>query len=254
MTREKSNSGPLLRRGLVVLALAATIGKSEADLVCLQEVNRGCEEALRKKLGKTYPHMIFKYGRKYNGFAFLSKRKLENLRLLKPVEFFNTWIVETQLAGRRLQVANVHLHALSPKKQGGLMGVLKAFQRTEEIRAREIVNIHKHLKKDLPAILAGDLNSPESFAAPGFLKSKGFLDSFASVTEDPNSHITWHWKRRGQKLGFRIDYIFHPKSMRTLESRVLKSAASDHYLLVSRLEWAPKTQPNKGIQDTSKSD
>ncbi len=242
------------RDNLDLEALAANIRASKADLVCLQEVNRECEKELRKRLGKEYPHAIFRYGRKYNGFAFLSGRKLENLRMVKPVEFFNTWIVETELAGRRVQVANVHLHALNPRKGNGLTEVLKALWRTEGVRAREIVNIHKHLARELPAIIAGDLNSPESFAAPGFLKSKGMVDSFASVTKDPNSQITWHWKWRGQELGFRIDYIFHPKSMRTLESRVLKSKASDHYLLVSRLEWAPKPQPGKEIRSTGKSD
>ncbi len=236
------------RDNLDLEALAAMIAKSKADLVCLQEVNRECEKALRKKLGKVYPHMIFKYGRKYNGFAFLSKRKLENLQRVKPVEFFNTWIVETELVGRRVQIANVHLHALNPRKGNGLTEVLKALWRTEGVRAKEIANIHKHLKKDIPAIIAGDLNSLESFAAPRYLKSKAFVDSFAAVTKDPNSHITWFWRWKGQDLGFRIDYIFHPKSLRTLESRVLKSKASDHYLLVSKLAWTPKALPTKAIR------
>lgn len=236
------------RDNLDLKELAATVRSSGADLVCLQEVNRECEKLLRRELGKDYPNAVFRYGKKYNGFAFLSKGRLENLRMVKPVEFFNAWAVETELAGRRLQVANVHLHALNPRRSDSPMEVLRALRRTEGVRAREIANIHERLKPEVPAIIAGDFNSLESFAAPTYIKSKDFIDSFASVTKDPNAQATWHWKWQGRELGFRIDYIFHQKSLQTLRSRVIQSKASDHYLLVSHLAWTPKPLNNSEIK------
>jgi len=37
---------------------------------------------------------------------------------------------------------------------------------------------------------------------------------------------------------FRFDYIFPSRDIRTLESRIVPSDASDHDLVVSRLGWA----------------
>ena len=219
---------------------AETIRKSGADLVCIQEANAESEEFLTRELAEEYPHAAFRYGRRYNGFGFLSKVEIGELKLIKAVEFFNTWTTEIDFDGRPLRIVNVHLHALNPRKGNEPLQILEALRKTENIRAKEITNVCQRLNPDMPSIIIGDFNSLSGFCAPGFLKENGFIDSFASVNEDPNSHTTWHWKWKGKDLGFRIDYLFHPESLSTLESRVEKSDASDHYLLVSKLKWTPK--------------
>ena len=49
------------------------------------------------------------------------------------------------------------------------------------------------------------------------------------------------------ELPLRIDYIFHTRHLRTLESRILQSDASDHHLLVSRLQWIERERGGQKV-------
>lgn len=100
----------------------------------------------------------------------------------------------------------------------------------------QIGHIYEHLSDKMPAIILGDFNSGSTFCAPEFLKARGFTDSFSSVTENADEHFTWHWPHEGVDWRFRLDYIFHRGGgIRTLESRIVPTEASDHYLVISTL-------------------
>ncbi|MCR4415178.1 MAG: hypothetical protein NUV77_22380, partial [Thermoguttaceae bacterium] len=72
---------------------------------------------------------------------------------------------------------------------------------------------------------------------------KGFIDSFASVTEEPDEHPTWRWPVGRGELTLRLDYIFHTRELKTVESKVLASRASDHSMVFSRLRWEAAEKP-----------
>jgi endonuclease/exonuclease/phosphatase family metal-dependent hydrolase len=219
------------------------IRSAKADLVCMQETNPGSERAIRKALSREYPHMRFtKNVRFSSGFAILSKTRLSGLRFLKPkFGFFGTLLAGVELGGRKVRVASVHLEPIVPRDGEGAAGVLALFLRTEGIHLKEIERITKGLPKGVPAIIAGDLNSASFGSAPRFLKGRGFVDSFAAVTPNPDAQTTWHWKYAGTDWRFRIDYVFHSSDMRTIESRLVDAPSSDHKLAVSRLGW-PETR------------
>jgi endonuclease/exonuclease/phosphatase (EEP) superfamily protein YafD len=89
-------------------------------------------------------------------------------------------------------------------------------------------------------IIAGDFNSIATFAAPQTLLKNGFVDSFAECNKNPESLPTWHWPMKNGELSLRVDYIFHSKDFQATETGVIKSDASDHSLIFSRLKWADK--------------
>jgi len=237
--------------------IAATIRKSQADLVCLQETNARSEQYLRKHLKDVYPHARFRRGSQAGGFGFLSKAPLQKVKYL-PRKFghFGTYLCQVTLGGRAVQVANVHLVATNPPRKADLAGLWDLQQKTESVRAKEIAYVHGKLPRKVPVILAGDLNSSPGWEAPRFLKNKGFIDSLASARADHASVVTWKWAR-GDRAALRLDYLFHTKEIRTVSSKVLTSEASDHSLVVSEMTWLsdpasrPTTRPGAETKDAA---
>ena len=218
-----------------------TISQSKADLVCLQETNRQSELYLRRRLGRTYRHMTFRHSLGAGGFGFLSKSPVRKRRYLpRRHGVFGTWIAEVKLGGREVQIANVHLLPTIPRRGQNAKQLLKLFVKTEGIRRREIAHIHSKLRPNVPTILAGDINSIPGLPVTRYLAARGMIDSFRSAAPKEANGFTWHWPWRGIELRQRFDYIFHTADVKTCASEVIRSEASDHYLLVSTLTWAPK--------------
>jgi len=221
--------------------IVQTIGKADADVVCVQENTAASRNHLTRHLKRLYPHMRFRDGRYAEGFAFLSKVPITDLKFLpRTAGYFGTWLCRVRLGGRQIQIANVHLRPTIPPGEAKLKELWKLLVRTERIRLREIAALHKQLSKTLPVIVAGDFNAPPMLPSAAFLTERGFTDSFASGNEDAPRHSTWWWRSGDVVWRFRLDYIFHSRQMRTQSSQILPSNASDHYLVVSRLSWVPK--------------
>ena len=143
-----------------------------------------------------------------------------------------------KLGATTIQITNVHLQPSTVTNQKNLNELSQHLQEMEAIRAKEIAYVQEKISTKLPVIVCGDFNSTSSMSAPKFLTAKGFTDSFAAVTDKPDEQPTWHWPVGPLELRLRIDYIFHSPHFQTRESRILVSAASDHYLLVSKLKLA----------------
>jgi endonuclease/exonuclease/phosphatase family metal-dependent hydrolase len=229
----------ILYKNVDLPKLVAVIREARADLVALQETNAESEKFLRRQLGDVYPHMMFREGaRAAGGFGFLSRSALQNPQFLDPLPgCCGAWVAEVKLAGSNTQIVSVHLATPKTGKLATILGAAQMFQDVEEIHAKEITRIHEAMNRQLPAIVLGDFNSLSTFRPPTFLSQHGFTDSFAAVTEKPDDHPTCHYSVRGTDFKFRIDYIFHTSQLRTAASHVVPSDASDHSMVVSRLEW-----------------
>ena len=218
---------------------AETIARADADVVCLQETNQASEAHFRRVLKKTYPHMHFRGHRGKFGaerFGFLSRYPITSQVFVPPKHgLFGAYIAHVKMRDAELQVVNVHLQPVILPRNAGLREAVSAFAAMEKTHAKEISHIFERIRADRPAIIAGDFNSLSTFRAPSFLKKKGFVDSFAQVHDSPDSQPTWHWRFRKGEWSLRIDYIFHSRHLRTAESAVVKSNASDHYLVTSVL-------------------
>jgi endonuclease/exonuclease/phosphatase family metal-dependent hydrolase len=217
-------------------ALARTIRETKAELVALQETNPESERFLRRELGGVYRHMTFRGGNRSDGFGFLSQSTLRNFAFVDPLPGWRgAWIAEAALGGTNVQFVSVHLATPRIKGPPSLAGVMKAFQEAEDIHAREIRSLHAQISTNLPVVVLGDFNSFSFFTAPVFLREHGYVDSFAAVTPEADQKGTWLTKNGEVDLQFRIDFIFHTQDLRTRESRILRSQASDHFPVVSRL-------------------
>lgn len=225
-----------------------TISRSNADLVCLQETNRQSELYLRRHLGRTYRHMTFRHSAAAGGFGFLSKSPVLNrMYLPRSHGVFGAWLAQVKLGGRDVQIANVHLLPTIPRRGQNARQLLKLFVETEGARGREIAHIHSKLRANVPTILAGDLNSIPGLPVTRYLAARGMIDSFRSAAPKEADGFTWHWPWRGTELRQRFDYIFHTADVKTCASQVIPSEASDHYLLVSVLTWAPKEASSRPV-------
>lgn len=223
-------------------AIATNIYKSRADVVCLQEVTNTAASQLRKKLKQVYPYSHFHPSGGPTGCGFLSRTPLKKI-VYVPKKYgpFGTLMCQTDLAGKTVQIANVHLVATAPGRKRNPLSLLKLLASTELTRGKEIVYLYMKTDGNVPLVVAGDLNSPPGWTAAAFLTSQGLIDSLASVRADHEQIVTWSWGRKGISVGLRIDYIFHGPQFTTLDAEVLTSSASDHSLQVSTLKWAPKS-------------
>ncbi|MFB3891901.1 MAG: endonuclease/exonuclease/phosphatase family protein [Phycisphaerae bacterium] len=224
-------------------AVVETIRKADADFVAIQEANEASVAYFRKELGKDYPHIVGDAldpsgGR---GLAILSRTPLTDRRYLPPqFAWCGTQFVTAQLGGRKVLAVNVHLISTSPIK-ADLKSMAALFTATEGTRIKEIKRIVENLPKDqdAPIIMLGDFNSPSRLSAPQYLLASGFIDSMGAITSDPDMHPTWRWEQRPDLLRIRLDYVFHTPQLRTLDCRIIPCDASDHYPVVSTLQWRP---------------
>ena len=226
-----------------------TILKSGADIVAIQETTVKQARHFRRHLRKTYKHMRFHTGKWADGFGFLSKKPLAKLTYLpRKHGCFGTWIAEAKLAGKTVQLANVHLYPTIPRKGDKLLDILKLISATEDLRTREIARICGKAWRKRPVILLGDFNSPPYLRVRRYILDRNYTDSFAAVAPNgPRSH-TWRTNWRGTVWKQTLDYIYHSPHIRTLASRVIASDASDHNLLLSELTWAPERAAGAATQ------
>ena len=222
--------------------MVGTIEQADADIVCLQETTGQSEAHIRRTLGKRYPQVHFEghEGRfAAERFGFLSRHPIKQLSFLPPKHgLFGAYVAQVALKDRNVQIVNVHLQPAILRRGGGLAQAYAALVAMEQTHEKEISYLFERIDKDLPTLILGDFNSVSTFHAPTFLKERGLADSFAQVHEEPDAHFTWHWPLKYGQWSLRIDYIFHSPHFATRESRILRSEASDHYLLTSTLSLA----------------
>lgn len=223
------------------------IGESDADVVALQEVTDRSEAYVREHLGAEYPHMVFQ-GRPgawaAQGFGLISKDPIGKAEYLPPEHgLFGVQLVEVDVGGRPVCFANVHLQPVRVHEARNMGDLLRAVLAAEDIHRAEIAWVHEALavKSGLdagaPTVILGDFNSMSAFAAPTFLREHGLTDSFAAVTDDADAQPSWEWPTRAGRLRARIDYIWHNAALRTVASRIIRNDSSDHFLVVSELEF-----------------
>jgi endonuclease/exonuclease/phosphatase (EEP) superfamily protein YafD len=223
-------------------AVLSAIAEADADILCLQETTRNSERFLRRKLAGTYPefHAAGHKGKHFaERFVIASKVKLRDVVFVPPRHGpfgFHHAIISFE--GIDIQIVNVHLLPFVVPKNSTFADAMKAGIATETVHAAEIAAILNVAKGDKPAIVAGDFNSLSTFSAPVALIDSGFTDSYASVHENADTHPTWQWPTRQMPLRLRIDYIFHSKHFRTIDSAIVRREGSDHSLVVTTVEIA----------------
>ncbi|MFP4107397.1 MAG: endonuclease/exonuclease/phosphatase family protein [Phycisphaerae bacterium] len=218
-----------------------TIRDADADIVCLQEAAGKFQPYIRKHLRKQYPHMIFR-GRM--GVGILSKHPIGLWRHVRPGPGRNDKLIcMTKIDGKTFVIANLHLEPTVPDANGGLSGAIRQYLQKEKIRKKEMQRVLKALPKGKPVILVGDMNSLPGSAALTLIRDHGLADSYQDANPKGLNDPTWHHNHNGTELAYRLDYIYHDETFKTLTSKIVKSDASDHYLVLGRFRWTPEKEP-----------
>lgn len=224
-------------------AVAEIIRKIHADVVAIQELNSESQDFLARQLGKEFK-FIYPHPTKFvGGFEILSRLAVKGVRYLPNQGYFETQVGQIDWDGKKVQIVNVHLCPTLPTDAKNLKAVMETFEKAEEVRTREIQFIFKNIKPGMATIMLGDFNSFSNMFAIEFMKGKKYIDSSASMTLVPELHPTWHWPKANntdKEWKFRLDYILHTPDIETTRSRVIVAGPSDHYPVVSELQWSTK--------------
>lgn len=209
--------------------IAKLIVDARADIVGLQEVDRGCERTQKRDLPAELA--------KLTGMTVRFDKNIPN----QGGEYGNAVLTKFPIKSAK----NTHLKSFANGEQRGVQ------QLVLDVRGREVLFMNTHLdaRRDpaereysagelrsivtaagsLPVILVGDFNSaPE---APAIAKVREFLtDTWPSLSKDPGFTIPV------KKPSRRIDYVWITRStVEPLTMNIPYSEASDHLPVVAEL-------------------
>lgn len=208
----------------------AAIQAGAADVVFLQETTPGWEAALRRELGRRYPHQAYRHSGGAGGLAILSRHRFrESSYLAAPGDWFPAWrvIVESPLGP--LQVLQVHLRPPVSDRGSWVSGYFT----TGGYRRGEIAHFARDLRRDLPTLVVGDFNEAAGGKAVRFLEEQhGLRDVLERFSPGAT---TWHWQTSVGRIRLQLDHILHDARLRPLDARVLRAGRSDHYPVVALL-------------------
>jgi endonuclease/exonuclease/phosphatase (EEP) superfamily protein YafD len=214
---------------------AGVVERSGADLVALQETTPRWEALLRRRLGRRYPHMLFRRGGGAGGMGILSRYPVREVGWYSPPPggWFPAWLLRVQTPRGPLQVLNVHLRP--PLGPSGVSSLPVTYFSTRAVRLREIRQHLSSVSGKLPLVVLGDFNEADSGRAVRYLARKGLRSALARYD---SRTATWQWRTSLGTVRSRLDHIFHSRHLRCLGAQVLGEAASDHFPVEAVLAWS----------------
>lgn len=220
--------------------VATAIAATQADVVCLQETNAESERFLRGQFSMRYPHQAYHGSVGQGGFGVLSVVPLSDFRVIPPTHgLFGSWLFRAVWTDTFVEFAVVHLHPPDVDQATSLAGVMRMFERSEEIQSREIAALWQHLNPDRPLVVLGDFNGFASGPAVGFLRDRGLSDAVAARGDREGRVCTWSPPGLDGLLCLRIDHVLYSRHFRSDSVRVVPTRASDHRPLVVTLQLNP---------------
>jgi len=219
------------------LATIAAIRKSDADIVCLQEVHPQWEAMIRGRLAELYPSMIFHHHKHpAGGLVVLARRSLEKRAVFCPPSgWFPAMLVQAETPIGTVDVLTVHLRP--PVSEGGSV-TLPALAYAPRIHRQEIEQVMVATKPTRPLIVCGDFNENDDGAAMRWLRKQGLADALARFNLTSN---TWHWTTGPIYLSARYDHILFSPELDCLSAHVTPCESSDHRPVTAVFQAKPLT-------------
>jgi endonuclease/exonuclease/phosphatase family metal-dependent hydrolase len=209
--------------------IAKVVLDANADIVGLQEVDRGCERTQRRDLpaelakltgmtaqfDKNIPHQGGEYGNAVLTRFPIRRAKNTPLKSFANGEQRGVQQLVLDVRGREVLFMNTHLDARRDPAE-------------REHSAADLGKIAAAAGA-MPVILVGDFNAPPE--APSIVKVREFLtDTWPLVSKEGGFTIPANQPRR------RIDYVWiTTNSIEPLKMGVLRSEASDHLPIIAEL-------------------
>lgn len=215
-----------------VRRIADLIKREQADIVALQEVDKGVERTMRRDLPAEFATLTgltcvfsnnFPYQGGEYGNAVLSRfpiKRWANLhyKMLRPGEQRGILQLVLDVHGRELVFMDTHID-------------FRGDDAERLLNAAEIQELIQQYRGQ-PMILCGDFNDTPA-SRPCRKIAENFIDAWASVGEGDGFTIP------AGRPAKRIDYIWiaNDDSLVPLKARVPDSAASDHLPVVAELRF-----------------
>lgn len=231
------------RPGEDIESVAKFLLSQKADILCLQEVERGYDGGVQVEPPPNFTELKGLLQGYYGVFGYPIKNKCEipfglGLAIFSrsPLEDFEridlpAAAIEFEFAGKK-RCASSRLLIGARTKIGGaevriLNTHLQAFfmvgSTSDEHRGQRDIVESRLLRENGPAILAGDMNSAPEEGLVAQFEATGFSAVQKSVPT---------WKRRP----YVVDHIFHNAPLRLLEQKVVATDVSDHDAVVADFE------------------
>ncbi len=253
---EKSGNGWNDRKELC----GDVIARCNGDVICLQECYGKQLDYLKQRLPE-----FDSYGLARPEKEFIpSNAILYHRGRYELISAGGMWLSETpHIAGSiswdsaRPRLANwVHLR---DRKSGKELRVWNTHfdhigQEARREQARVLLEAIKSLEPTrIPQLIVGDLNSTATHPAIKAIRKAGFVDTYGAIhgPEDPGytAHAFQGVKRAtsGKKPGGKIDWIFTPSNVKTLEAEIIRDERdgrypSDHYFVTAVIELPEKSK------------
>ncbi|MDR1584507.1 MAG: endonuclease/exonuclease/phosphatase family protein [Prevotellaceae bacterium] len=225
--------------------IADFINNENPDIICLQEfyTNDNVTEQLFASLLSEYKyHTVFYSVKRKNSSYGIATFSRYPIKMELEIPFENTanaaMYTDIDVNGKIIRIYNVHLQSIKLNINNLFSGKHNRIEEIEEAssrlktafikRAGQVDIMAKHIKvSPYPAIICGDFNdTPMSYT---YNKLKGNrLDSFCEAGKGMPSTY-----RLSVVPFFRIDYILHDKTIKSLNYAVHKIDYSDHYPISS---------------------
>ncbi|MEU2288877.1 endonuclease/exonuclease/phosphatase family protein [Streptomyces sp. NPDC013178] len=197
-------------------ALIAAVRREKPDLVFVEECEYGCQAAVTRELGQTYPHRRAVAGGTSVGSVVLSRFPLTPAPAVPGHMGMPGAVADVDGHAVRLQLA----HPMPPLPRQ------VALWKRELGRLRDFAAAHRD---DGPLILAGDFNASQDHAAFRRILDTGLHDAARLAGE----HRRPSWPARtAPTLGAQIDHVLVSEEFSASRARFLDLPDTDHRSLV----------------------
>jgi len=245
-------------------AIFDLLAREQADVLCFQEFFHSekkkffpTKDTILKFLPNVHYHERYTHalgGQQYFGVALFSKYPIVRKGYVPFSSDANNFCIYADLLveGDTIRVYNSHLQSIRLKPEDYDLANGKTEQseiddagkriarrlksafvkRQEQVdRVAESIRASPH-----PVILCGDFNDPPVSYTYETL-TELLEDSFVACGNGiGNTYI-------GEFPSFRIDYVLHSESLKTIAYRTLDEKLSDHHAITATLEWPKRVTP-----------
>lgn len=215
------------------------VDAAQPDILCLQEMTPELAEMFKIRFGKRYPHRYFKPGRMTQGVGIASRHPLlDGTVLTLGLTYLPAVSATVRTESGLIRVACVHLMPPFARFKKSV-NVWKRYFRNQAIRMGQVAELLKHLdRRDIPAIILGDMNELPGQLAVSLIGAAGFADACGGVAA--RCGPTWPGGVIPLPAMFRIDHI-HGRGVSFDGTAALEAGGSDHYPVAARFRIGDRT-------------
>jgi endonuclease/exonuclease/phosphatase family metal-dependent hydrolase len=210
------------------------VATTNADVICLQEINAAWQASLIARYETDYPYRLFHPLDGPDGLGILSRFPLEDYGVRTvPEGWHPAWHVVAITPAGPVQLLNVHLRAVF---DGGDGNPFASYFDTGSDHSYELESYDRHLIPGLPSLVLGDFNEGVDGEGIERLEHQGYRNALPLYHP---GQPTWRARSVGGQLELTIDHVLFDGAFEPLNAYVLNRGGSDHLPVIAHLEAGP---------------